>query len=43
MLEHVARHASKDMVDAASDQDESEDELSSIASFSDDEADGMEL
>ncbi|KAJ3294129.1 Ubiquitin-conjugating enzyme E2 8 [Borealophlyctis nickersoniae] len=41
--EYVSRYATKEAADAATDESESDDDMSSIGSFSDEEAAGMEL
>ncbi|KAJ3196010.1 Ubiquitin-conjugating enzyme E2 8, partial [Dinochytrium kinnereticum] len=41
--EYVSKYATKEAADAAADESESEDEMSSIGSYSDEEAPGLEL
>ncbi|KAI9013099.1 ubiquitin-conjugating enzyme E2 8 [Gaertneriomyces semiglobifer] len=41
--EHVARYATKEAADAATDESGSEDDMSSVGSFSDEDAPGLEL
>lgn len=41
--DHVSKYATKDAIEATGDESESDDDMSSIDSFSDEEAPGMEM
>lgn len=43
LIEYVNRYATKEAADAATDDSGSEDDMSSVGSFSDEDAPGLEL